>query len=447
MRRIKKIKKIILFILLINAVTLSANKLNLTPIIEEYNKIGFEAEFQISNLIDEYNTNAVLIDDEKTEEYVSLLNYVFFDYGSAEIPDRYNQDTYPQSRNFNPFAMGHNSVAVYHNILNIIGHRMRKNPDAVLNIIGCTDGVSDEERKPGLGMRRAIAVADYLSSIWFVDDDRINIEGREAPEKESVNQLDSLKRLEEHRRVEFYSDNPAILAPFHNTRYRILQNQFYVDIKDKDFDINSYDDKGYLTVYNDTTIIGGGYLFKKQGEPIRTAIPEYVMQHFLDSKKIQLQVSLTKKDSPRLHSKLYPVAVERISTVDNLDKSEYKLLLLNYDDNKEIVNQYIIDKKDDIDEIEYFTAYEEYDVAPMYNKYESAPDVDYGESKDTLSAVRIERAKVITENLHKYILEKLDKKITQNISEFSNKEGRSFDNQFPECRYYNRATEITIRKK
>lgn len=141
-----------------------------------------------------------------------LLNYVFFDEGSADLPARYQRVTTqgnsaPTFREEDVFAL--NTLPIYYHVLNIIGYRMTKNPKEVIRIIGCNDGVSAGEKdNQTLSRQRAEAVRNYLRNVWQISDNRLRLEVRNLPEKPSgpVTEQDA---KEENRRVEIVSTSNA----------------------------------------------------------------------------------------------------------------------------------------------------------------------------------------------------------------------------------------------
>lgn len=146
------------------------------------------------------------------EEFIStnmrpLLNYVFFDEASAEIPSRYERAD-PSA--FDRYRLhGLDAIATYHHLLNIVAQRMRETPRARLTLVGAHDG-----REPGgaaLSRARALAVRNYLSSVWQIDTSRMRIEARDLPLEPSDTATGDGRA--ENRRVELLVDEPDILAP------------------------------------------------------------------------------------------------------------------------------------------------------------------------------------------------------------------------------------------
>ncbi len=152
------------------------------------------------------------------EEYISnrldpILNYVFFGENSSEIPGRYIfLDKNSKDEFFIDSLYRESTIEIYHNILNVIGSRMMKNPGADLTLVGCNSGIGNEKGNLELSQKRAESVMNYLVNTWNVDPDRIDIRKRNLPEKPST-PVEEPEKITENRRVEIYSDNEEILKP------------------------------------------------------------------------------------------------------------------------------------------------------------------------------------------------------------------------------------------
>ncbi len=160
--------------------------------------------------------------ERSVREIFPLRNYVFFDIGSKEIPERYvllkkDQVTGFQEDNlelFTPKNLSGRSdrqMVVYYNILNILGDRMAKNPSATVRLTGASLEDPDD------GRAMAEAVKRYLVSIFGIEATRINTEGRDKPRipSEQPGGTKELELLREgDRRVSIWSTSPALLMEF-----------------------------------------------------------------------------------------------------------------------------------------------------------------------------------------------------------------------------------------
>jgi hypothetical protein len=153
------------------------------------------------------------IEEFESSKYQPLLNYIFFENNSAELPNKYEKLAQNEIESFNIDSLYNSSTMnIYYHLLNIIGLRMSNNPNATITLVGCNADLDEEKDNTGLSRRRAESVKDYLTDVWKISDSRIKVETRNLPDKAStpINEPD---KAEENRRVEIYSDNNEILKP------------------------------------------------------------------------------------------------------------------------------------------------------------------------------------------------------------------------------------------
>jgi len=142
-----------------------------------------------------------------------VLGYLFFDEGSAEIPDRYVRTTPTDAERFEPGSLfGEDALGVAHNVLNILGYNMRRYGDARLTITGCNSGNGVEAGNRALSHDRAEAVKRYLVDVWKIDPDRLSVVERDLPEVPSNTRTSD--GSQENRRVEITSDVPEVTDAF-----------------------------------------------------------------------------------------------------------------------------------------------------------------------------------------------------------------------------------------
>ncbi len=158
----------------------------------------------------------------RIRETFPLRNYIFFNLGSTDIINRYvllsdDQVTgfkEDQLEEYSPIEVSGRSkrqMTVYYNIINILGDRMGKNPDATITLVGSS------EKGPEDGKAMATSVRKYLMHIFGIGGDRINLEGRYKPKipSEQPGGILELALLREgDRRVSVESNSPAILKEF-----------------------------------------------------------------------------------------------------------------------------------------------------------------------------------------------------------------------------------------
>ncbi|HZL08572.1 MAG TPA: OmpA family protein [Prolixibacteraceae bacterium] len=155
-------------------------------------------------------------------EVFPLRNYVYFDLGSTEIPNRYVKLRKDQVKDFredqvelttpeNLSGSSKRQMIVYYNVLNILGDRMVKNPSTTITLVGS----SEEGPKDGRVM--AESVKTYLVDVFGIDASRITTEGRKKPkikEEQPGGKIDLVLLREGDRRVSIESNSPALLMEF-----------------------------------------------------------------------------------------------------------------------------------------------------------------------------------------------------------------------------------------
>jgi outer membrane protein OmpA-like peptidoglycan-associated protein len=155
-------------------------------------------------------------------ETFPIRNYVYFDAGSAAIPNRYvtlgkNQVKDFKANQLDVFApkelsgRANRQLMVYYNVLNILGDRMVKNPSANIKLVGSSEKGAQE------GKKMSESVKTYLVNTWGIDASRIATEGLTKPRIPSrrtggTRELDLL--LDGDRRVSIESSSPELLMEF-----------------------------------------------------------------------------------------------------------------------------------------------------------------------------------------------------------------------------------------
>jgi outer membrane protein OmpA-like peptidoglycan-associated protein len=152
-------------------------------------------------------------------ETFPLLNSVFFEEGSTEIPSRYVMLTHDQASGFKEVQLqdqqaesmkgrSAGQLNVYHNVLNIIGERMLENPGANITLEGSSPKGPEDAKE------LAKSVKAYLVSSFGIDGSRIAVEGslRARPSSEHPGGTKDLRLLQaEDCRVDIESKSPELL--------------------------------------------------------------------------------------------------------------------------------------------------------------------------------------------------------------------------------------------
>jgi outer membrane protein OmpA-like peptidoglycan-associated protein len=160
--------------------------------------------------------------ERRVRETFPIRNYIFFNVGSTNIPDRYillrkdevndfKEDQLEVTTPKNLSGRSSRQMTVYYNILNILGDRLSKNPTATIKLVGSSEkGLED-------GQAMSESVKDYLVRIFGINPNRIATEGRIKPtipseQPGSTKELDLLR--EGDQRVTIESTSPALLMEF-----------------------------------------------------------------------------------------------------------------------------------------------------------------------------------------------------------------------------------------
>lgn len=166
----------------------------------------------VANVLTFPEVVTVEITEYDSTDWVPVLNGVFFDEGSATLPERYHQLGIAETSEFSLADLTGTALDVYHNVLNIIGLRMQRLPDATIRITGHRNG---RETSQDLALRRAEAIRDYLVETWDIFHERIAVEGGGLPPKPVPERTQ--EGYEENAVARIIAPNPYIVAPVQRT--------------------------------------------------------------------------------------------------------------------------------------------------------------------------------------------------------------------------------------
>jgi len=168
----------------------------------------------------------------QVRETFPLRNSVFFNMGSSDIPVRYVMLSKEQAASFKEIQLQQDQpsnllvgrsarqMAVYHNILNIIGDRLRSFPLTTITLTGASD------KDPAQGKVMAENIKTYLVNVFGIAPSRITTEGRDKPlvPSEQPGATKELALLKEgDRRVDIESNSPELLLEVGGKRTRYLR--------------------------------------------------------------------------------------------------------------------------------------------------------------------------------------------------------------------------------
>jgi len=150
--------------------------------------------------------DSIRVEETRVVDLLPVLGHVYFDQGSASIPDRY-----VQGARRSPAQMTTPEQAMQ-GVLSIIADRM-KTSKGQLTIIGSTSA-TPQDRGTALARRRAVAVRDQLVALG-VPADRLRVQARNLPAMptRSSHPDDGILAEQENRRVELVPSDPDLLMP------------------------------------------------------------------------------------------------------------------------------------------------------------------------------------------------------------------------------------------
>lgn len=366
----------------------------------------------------------------RIEDFVSinmrpLLNYVFFDDNSSAIPRRYNQLAKNESSSFETDNLkGKNAIETYYDVMNIVGQRMKENLSANITLVGCNSDINLEKDNKTLSNDRAMSVKNYLTGVWGIEPNRIDVQARNLPTEASKS--DTLPGQEENRRVEILSSDESIIKPVLTTdTLRVLSDtdiKFLADV-DSEVGINEW----VFEAKQDDNI-----LFQKigNGQP---------------DPEILWDLRNDKKNMPRSAS---PIEY-KLSVMDSVGQRGFAEKTLPI--NKLTVNTKRENRTDD-KEYEYYSL-----ILFSYGK--SSLEQEHREVVDFVKNRITDKAKVYVygysdsmgdEDVNKKISERRAKSVANRLRlrdaevRGLGEETLLYDNDLPEGRFYCRTVQITV---
>jgi len=157
----------------------------------------------------------VAVEEINTIESSPMLNFVFFEAGDARIPERYilfKDRSETDAFSFDRIA---GAMEKHHHLLNVIGKRLRENPQTTIRLVGCNADFVEEKGRLDLSRERAAAVKRYLEGIWGIPSSRLAVEARGLPAVPSPSRHEEGRA--ENRRVEIISESASILDSIPST--------------------------------------------------------------------------------------------------------------------------------------------------------------------------------------------------------------------------------------
>lgn len=159
----------------------------------------------------------VKVQVEVNKDVYPIIPYIFFEEQSPVIPNRYI--ILDKASNFDMNEIEPSPIEYHRNNLNIIGARMKQNPNYKITIKGYTDP-STENGNCNLAKLRAESVRNYLTSRFNIEAERLVIKVSEQnciPNDITRSQSD--EGYAENRRVEIEANDPLLLSSVSYKKY------------------------------------------------------------------------------------------------------------------------------------------------------------------------------------------------------------------------------------
>lgn len=279
----------------------------------------------------------------KLEEFVSnrldpLLNYIFFDDNSSQIPNRYTRIAKENSSQFSLNDLYYEStLEIYHNLMNIVGERLNKNPDASITLIGCNSDLGAEKNNEKLSRNRAESVKQYFVENWSIAPERIKIKNRNLPEKAStpINEPD---KIVENRRVEIYSDNDEILAPIFIERIERKANPPIVRFKtevESEAGLKHWEIEAYQSESKNDNYLQEGYLTDVKAKDWVLADIQRIMPKSPEPIIYSLKLEDKKGNTKIIENKTLPIEIvsirqKRTQNIGDYEIEKFSLILFDF---------------------------------------------------------------------------------------------------------------------
>lgn len=298
------------------------------------------------------------IEEVTTIDSAPLLNHVYFDTGEIEIPDRYILfQSQAETARFDEKQLK-GPMAKYRHLLNIIGSRLKANPNTKVRLVGCNANVGEEQGRIDLSRGRAKSVHAYLRYIWGVDPERIDIEARNLPDVQSTNRIPEGQA--ENRRVEIYADNDAILDTVDSAYIQKVSNLDELRI------LPEIQSEAGIENWRVDLLCGDREIKTMQGEgalPSNWTVPleAALLEQISSCESVEMKVQATDKEENVLQSQeaaALPInLIKRTEQVAEIEGyrvlEQYALILFDYDSaaikerNQAIVDR-IIERMEDV---------------------------------------------------------------------------------------------------
>ncbi len=377
------------------------------------------------------------VEEVLTKSACPILNYIFFDEGSAQLPKRYVQ--YASYADASHQFQGSSErrdiklMDLYHETLNILGDRLHRNTKATVTLLGSTSNTGREHNDLTLARSRANALKQYLVNVWSIDPKRIRVEASLLPTRQSPTNTE--QGQEENRRVEFRVDDERLTDPITVTNIEHLATPDRIVLKPTIGGAAA----GVLRTH--TSISAGGVeLISFRGDATATsqekmwAPTEDALANLRDS--LRLDYDVWDKANNHAHAEnSVPLDVSRVTTQRSERVERFSLILFGFDESHlEHRNDRAIRK-----------AAEMLPTIPVEHVLIQGFTDETGDSQHN-DALSEERAMGVRIRLEEMLHEENVPLPNDMHTEGRGSRDLLYDNKLPEGRFFSRTVNITIQR-
>lgn len=164
--------------------------------------------WQVNNSNWARQARGLRIDTVRTDQRYPTLPVLFFECGSADLPERYCLLGPDSVARFSQKRIHGSTMEKYRQLLDVVGVRMLRYPNAHLTVTGYSSNEPSSGENDSVAIQRAVGVRDYLTRAYGVASSRIDLRAHLLPTNPSRG--DDAMGREENRRVELQSDDPRL---------------------------------------------------------------------------------------------------------------------------------------------------------------------------------------------------------------------------------------------
>jgi outer membrane protein OmpA-like peptidoglycan-associated protein len=238
----------------------------------------------------------IVIEETDTEEGFPLLPHVFFKEGSANLLE---SDMHLLKKNetakFNEDSVKWNTMAIYAELLNIAGYRLKKYSAEAMTITGCNNNTGSEKNNLQLSAQRAESIKKYLTDVWGISANRITIQRQNLPDNPG-NTENPDGRIE-NQRAELKFKNIDLLKPVYLKEILRSSNPPLVEI------VPTVQSEAGLKNYSINVEQKGRRLRNYDGETLPDKLVWQIEDKPLPETEAPINITLTAKDKLNQQSK------------------------------------------------------------------------------------------------------------------------------------------------